>query len=330
MQIIKRNGDKVAFDVNKISIAIQKAMAETKVGVDLHLANKIARETEEFFVQNDITPTVEEASDMAEELLANEGRFDAAKRYILYREERRELRKKPWPMNELQRDIYENKYRSGNETFEEFIYRTSGNNAEVGKALRNREFVFAGRILAGRGLDRNVTLSNCYVLQQPEDNIESIFDVAKQSARTYSYGGGVGFDISLLRPAGSPVNNSAESTSGPVSFMELYSTTTSIIGQKGRRGALMISMDVNHPDIEDFVNVKRDLSKVTSANISVRTDDNFFTEKSKRQEHILNLIARNNWEMGEPGMLFWDRVQEWHLLSEHPGYELHSTNPCGK
>ena len=92
----------------------------------------------------------------------------------------------------------------------------------------------------------------------------------------------------------------------------------------------MISMDVNHPDIEDFINVKRDLDKVTSANISVRTDDNFFMNVNERQEHVLNLIARNNWEMGEPGMLFWDKVQSWHLLSEHPGYVLWSTNPCGE
>lgn len=235
MQIIKRNGEKVTFDASKISIAIQKAMAETTKGVDKKLADKVAEDAKDYFEKAGLTPSVEDASDMAEELLAIEGRFDAARRYILYREERRELRNKPWPLNELQRDIYENKYRHENEEFGSFIQRTSGNNPEIAKVLRNREFIFAGRILAGRGLDRNVTLSNCYVLQQPQDNIESIFDVAKESARTYSFGGGVGFDISLLRPAGSPVNNSAESTSGPVSFMELYSTTTDIIGQKGRR-----------------------------------------------------------------------------------------------
>lgn len=235
MQIMKRNGVKVEFNANKISKAIQKAMAETDKGIDKELADKVAKDAEEFFIKSGTTPSVEDASDMAEELLAVEGRFDAAKCYILYREERKEIRNKLWPMNELQRDIYENKYRNKKESFGEFINRVSGNNEKVGKAIRNRDFIFAGRILAGRGLDKNVTLSNCYVLDSPEDNLESIFDVAKRSARTYSYGGGCGFDLSLLRPAGTPVNNSAETTSGPVSFMELYSTTTDIIGQRGRR-----------------------------------------------------------------------------------------------
>ena len=266
MQIMKRNGVKVEFNANKISKAIQKAMAETDKGIDKELADKVAKDAEEFFAKAGTTLSVEDASDMAEELLAVEGRFDAAKRYILYREERKEIRNKPWPMSELQRDIYENKYRNENESFGEFIKRVNGNNGKVGKAIRNRDFIFSGRILGGRGLNRNVTLSNCYVLPQPQDNIESIFDTAKESARTYSYGGGVGFDISLLRPAGSPVNNSAETTSGPVSFMELYSTTTDIIGQRGRRGALMLSMDVDHPDIIDFVSEKREIVKVTGAN----------------------------------------------------------------
>lgn len=331
MQIIKRNGQKVAFDNSKIVEAIKKAMAETEKGVDENVALKIAIDAEDYFVKNSMTPSVEEISDMAEELLAISGRFDAAKRYILYREERKEIRNKVWNMDELQRDIYENKYRGEKEEFGDFINRVSGSNNEVAKIVRNQDFLFAGRILAGRGLNRNVTLSNCYVLPQPQDNIESIFDTAKESARTYSYGGGVGFDISLLRPAGSPVNNSAETTSGPVSFMELYSTTTDIIGQRGRRGALMLSMDVDHSDIIDFINAKRDLEKVTSANISVRTNNRFFEEiHNARNEKILNELATSNWESGEPGMLYWDRVQQWHLLSEHPDYELWSTNPCGE
>lgn len=331
MQIMKRNGTTVDFDISKISLAIQKAMAETAKGVDQKLADKISKDARDYFLKLETVPTVEDASDMAEELLAIEGRFDASKRYILYREERREIRNKPWPMSELQRDIYENKYRSGNESFSEFIDRVSGNNAEVAKIIRNRDFIPAGRILAGRGLDRNVTLSNCYVLPQPKDNLESIFDLAKLSARTYSYGGGVGFDISLLRPTGSKVNNSAITTSGPVSFMPLYSMTTEIIGQRGRRGALMLSMDVDHLDILDFINVKNDLNAVTSANISVRTNDKFFNSiQEDKNQNILDAIAESNWKSGEPGMLFWDKVQNWHLLQHHPAYLLFATNPCGE
>lgn len=331
MLIKKRNGQEVEFDTSKIIRAIEKAMAETDKGVDSNLSKLIASDTQSYYKGVDKIPTVEEISDMAEELLAVGGRFDAAKRYILYREERKEIRNKPWPMSELQRDIYENKYRHGNESFEEFINRVSGNNDKVAKIIRNRDFIPAGRILAGRGLDRNVTLSNCYVLPQPQDNLESIFDAAKESARTYSYGGGVGFDISLLRPSGSPVNNSALSTSGPVSFMELYSLTTEIIGQKGRRGALMLSMDVDHADIINFINVKRDLDKVTSANISVRFNDKFFEEiNSPKNQQIINEIAKSNWQSGEPGSLYWDRVKNWHLLQHHSEYVMTSTNPCGE
>src|SRR5699024_9832713 len=126
-----------------------------------------------------------------------------ARSYILYREERAAKREIGWELTELQADIYENKYRYRDESFKEFLNRVSGNNLEVRKLIECQRFLFAGRILAGRGLShlgRNVTLSNCYVLPQPEDNIESIFDVSKYMARTYSYGGGVGTDLSLLRP----------------------------------------------------------------------------------------------------------------------------------
>ena len=113
-------------------------------------------------------------------------------------------------------------------------------------ADREKRFLFGGRILSNRGLEnqgRKVSLSNCYVVTPPEDNIESIFECAKKLARTYSYGGGCGVDISGLAPRGAKINNAAKETSGAVSFMELYSLVTELIGQNGRRGALMISID---------------------------------------------------------------------------------------
>ena len=331
MKVIKRNGDLVEFENDKISKAIMKAMDETEIGVDFPLAMRISCRVYDRCFEEEIIPTVEEIQDMIEELLAENGRFDVAKRYILYRNERTALRNKTWDMTELQKDIYENKYRFENETFNEFIERVSGGNSEVGKAIRNKDFIFAGRILAGRGLNRNVTLSNCYVLPQPEDNLESIFDTAKESARTYSYGGGVGFDISKLRPNGSKVNNSALTTSGAVSFMELFSTTTGLIGQRGRRGALMISMDIDHQDILEFIHSKRDLDKVTNANISIRSNDKFFHNLDKLEnQEIIREMATSNWQSGEPGMLYWDRVQRGHLLQYHPEYIMTSTNPCGE
>ena len=329
MKIIKRNGKIEEFFTDKIVNAITKAMDETEKGIDFQLALQIAQTIQKSYIQ--IFPTVEDVQDDIEELLAKNDRFDVAKRYVLYREERHTLRNKGWEMTDLQRDIYEQKYRYEKEDFNGFITRVSGGNDDIGKAIRNKDFIFAGRILAGRGLDRNVTLSNCYVLPQPEDNLESIFDTAKEMARTYSYGGGVGLDISLLRQKGAKVNNSALTTSGAVSFMDLYSMTTGLIGQKGRRGALMVSMDVDHPDIMDFINVKRDLDKVTSANISVRFNDKFFQNiDDEKNSKIFHEVAVTNWESGEAGALFWNKVQSYHMLQYHPLYRLFSTNPCGE
>ena len=122
--------------------------------------------------------------------------------------------------------------------------------------LEDFKFVPGGRILFGAGSNHKATLLNCYYIPIKQDSIEGIYDTAKEMAKTYSYGGGVGIDISMLRPKGSAVNNSARFSTGSTSFMELYSVTTGIIGQTGRRGALMITLDVTHPDVEDFVTIK--------------------------------------------------------------------------
>lgn len=199
--------------------------------------------------------------------------------------------------------------------------------------------------------DIKTTYSNCYVLSAPEDNLESIFDCNKKLARTYSYGGGVGIDLSKLAPSGAKVRNAAKESSGAVSFMDLFSMTTGLISQNGRRGALMISMSCDHPDIEEFIDVKRDLQRVTKANISVRASDAFmqaaknnedytlsFTreetgeviEKKVNARDVLMKLAYNNWDMGEPGILFWDRISNWNLLSEFPDFEYAGTNPCAE
>ena len=140
--------------------------------------------------------------------------------------------------NQLGRDIWEKKYRYNNESFPEWIDRVSGGDSEVAELIEDKKFLFGGRILSNRGLDKygeKITLSNCYVITPPDDSIESIFDCAKKLARTYSYGGGCGVDLSKLAPRGAKVNNTAKSTSGSVSFMDLYSLVTGLICQNGRR-----------------------------------------------------------------------------------------------
>ena len=355
MKILKRNGaDLVDFDKKKIVIAVVKAMSETEKGVDEDLAWSIAEEIEGKFKESDIVPTVESVSDRVEELLAEYGRFDASRTYILYRNERKRLREKGWEMTDLQRDIYEKKYRYNNETFEEFLDRVSGGNEKIKKLMKDKKFIPAGRILAGRGLNEEgykVCYSNCFVVTPPEDNLESIFDTAKKMARTFSYGGGCGTNLGNLRPKNAKVNNAARSTTGAVSFADLYSLTTGLIGQAARRGALMLSLPVSHPDLIEFINLKTDLDRVTKANISVMVTDEFMKAvqnddewimkfevkdtgevitKKARARDIMRLIAKNNWNVAEPGVLYWDRVEGWHLNSENPNFKYVSTNPCGE
>lgn len=256
--------------------------------------------------------------------------------------------------NQLGMDIWKNKYCQNGEDFEQWLERISGGNREIAQLIREKKFLFGGRILSNRGLEnqgRKVSLSNCYVVSPPEDNIESIFECAKKLARTYSYGGGCGVDISGLAPRGAKINNAAKETSGAVSFMELYSLVTELIGQNGRRGALMISIDCSHPDVEAFVDLKTDLNKVTKANISVRINREFMEavknnqmyrlhytreatgetiEKEINARELFRHIAEVNWDYGEPGALFWDRVCEWNLLSNTKEFQFAGVNPCAE
>lgn len=142
--------------------------------------------------------------------------------------------------NQLGIDIWQKKYQHNGESFDNWIDRVSNGNESVKKLILEKKFLPGGRILANRGIqkispDAKTTYSNCYVLDAPCDNLESIFDCAKNLARTYSYGGGVGIDISNLAPKGSKVRNAAKESSGAVSFMDLYSMVTGLIAQAGRR-----------------------------------------------------------------------------------------------
>jgi ribonucleoside-diphosphate reductase alpha chain len=214
--------------------------------------------------------------------------------------------------------------------------------------LGDFRFIPGGRILFGAGQSRRSTLLNCYYLPVKGDSIEAIFDFCREAARTYSFGGGVGTDISVLRPRGAPVNNSAVVSTGSVSFMELMSVTTGTIGQSGRRGALIITIRVDHPDVLDFVHVKRDLRKVTYANVSVTITDAFMEavesdaefelwfENEKANVHrkvrardVWAQLIRAAWESAEPGLIFWDQVKR-ESPTEYNGMEVHGFNPCSE
>ena len=256
-----------------------------------------------------------------------------------------------WLNNEdLPVTIWEKKYRNGNENFEQWLDRISGNDDEVKRLVKEKKFIFAGRILSNRGVkDRKITLSNCYVVTPPEDNLESIFEAGAKMARTFSYGGGCGLDVSKLRPRGAVVNNAAKSTSGATSFMDFYSYITGLIGQEGRRGATMLSMSCEHPDLIEFINLKSNLDTCTKANISVRVTDAFMKAVETNADFTLHyimedgskitktinardtfmLLAQRNWEMAEPGILYWDRIANYNLL-QNTGFEYAGVNPCAE
>ena len=195
------------------------------------------------------------------------------------------------------------------------------------------------------------SLSNCVVMPEIYDSYGGIFKTDQQLAQLFKRRCGVGIDISSLRPAGVSVSNAAGTTSGAVSFMERFSNTTREVAQNGRRGALMITMDIAHPDIESFVTIKQDLKKVTGANISVRLSDEFmhavennktFTlrwpieskeptiSKSIDARELWNTIIKCAHNTAEPGLIFWDRQHYYSTSSVYPEFKNISTNPCSE
>ena len=253
--------------------------------------------------------------------------------------------------NQLGIDIWNKKYKFENETFEEWLVRVSNGNEALIELIKEKKFLFGGRILSNRGLEKHgkkITFSNCYVLTTG-DSIEDIYQTCSDLARTFSYGGGVGVDISPLRAKGMTVNNASKQTTGACSFMDTFSQVTATIGQNGRRGALMLSLDCTHPELIDFINIKTDLEKVTKANISVRVSNDFMKavendedwtlffetdgdriEKVVKAKEVFELLCKNNWNFAEPGILFWDTIDNWNLLSNDDEFAYAGVNPCAE
>lgn len=257
-----------------------------------------------------------------------------------------------WLNNEsLPITIWKNKYQQDDESFEQWLNRVSGYDFEIKELIRKQKFIFAGRILSNRGITgRKLTYSNCYCLTPPQDSLESIFEAGTKLARTFSYGGGCGLDVSYLRPKNAPVNNAAKSTSGTTSFMDFYSYITGLIGQEGRRGATMISMSCEHPDLVEFINLKSNLDVCTKANISIRVNDAFMQAvendtsfmlhfelengnkitKEINAKEVFMLLAKRNWEMAEPGLLYWDRIASYNMLNNDKKFTYAGVNPCAE
>jgi len=213
-----------------------------------------------------------------------------------------------------------------------------------------------GSPMAGIGNPYQIaSLSNCFVIgnEGNSDSYGGIMKIDQEQVQLMKRRGGVGHDLSHIRPKGSPVKNSALTSTGIVPFMERYSNSTREVAQDGRRGALMLSVSINHPDSEDFIDAKLEQGKVTGANVSVRIDDEFmkavktsstYTQKypifssnpkfSKTIEanKIWKKIVHNAWKSAEPGILFWDTIINESVPDCYAdlGYKTVSTNPCGE
>ena len=211
------------------------------------------------------------------------------------------------------------------------------------------KFVPGGRVMHGAGREdarRRPTLSNCYVVPIEEDSLEGIYRCITESAMVYRTGGGVGTDLSTLRPEGAPVNATIDHSPGATAFMNLFSESTNTVSQAGRRGALMLTMRVDHPDIEKFITIKNDPRriKVQHANISVLITHEFMnavmhdsefelrwggnTYRKVKARELWHKIIKNAHASAEPGIIFWDTMRDYHNVEY--ANPLTSTNPCGE
>ena len=211
-----------------------------------------------------------------------------------------------------------------------------------------------GSPMAGIGNPYQISsLSNCFVIGNPADSYGGIIRTDEEQVQLMKRRGGVGHDLSHIRPKGSPVMNSALSSTGVVPFMERYSNSTREVAQDGRRGALMLTISSKHPDAEDFIDAKMEAGKVTGANVSVRIDDDFMRAALSGKKYVQqypvdsaqpkftkeidaaqlwNKIIYNAWKSAEPGILFWDTVIRESVPDCYAdlGYRTISTNPCGE
>ncbi|HOX81125.1 MAG TPA: adenosylcobalamin-dependent ribonucleoside-diphosphate reductase, partial [Bacteroidales bacterium] len=231
------------------------------------------------------------------------------------------------------------------------------NKEEIYELLKQFRYIIPqGSPMAGIGNNIQLgSLSNCFVIGQekPADSYGGIMRIDQEQVQLMKRRGGVGHDLSHIRPKGSPVKNTALSSTGIVPFMERYSNSTREVAQDGRRGALMLTISVKHPDVEDFIDAKLEAGKVTGANISVKLTDEFMEAVKNNREYVHQFpidaekpsftktvyarqlwdkIIHNAWKSAEPGILFWDTIIRESIPDCYAdyGFRTISTNPCGE
>ena len=250
--------------------------------------------------------------------------------------------------NKLSLDIWSNKYRFEDETFEAWLDRVSGGNNDIKRLIREKKFLFGGRTLANRGVPNSGSFSNCYSIGYVPDSLNGIMDVAHKIAMTFKAQGGQGLSLSKIRPKGSLIAGQYPSD-GIVPFMNIFNTVTESVSQGGsRKGALMMSIDVWHPEAETFIKIKEDLNKINKANLSVQVDNDFMEHvlagSDQLVEHksvlgdlytinptrIFNTICESAWRSAEPGILFVNRLRNYNVMEFVDDYQIETTNPCGR
>ena len=213
------------------------------------------------------------------------------------------------------------------------------------EAIADLRFIPAGRVLAGAGTNRSVTLFNCFVMGTIPDSLDGIFEHLKGAALTMQQGGGVGMDFSTIRPAGSPVHGVGADASGPLSFMDCWDSMCRTVHSAGqRRGAMMGCLRIDHPDIETFIDAKRDRTHLRNFNLSVLVPDAFMsalgsddewplvfagqTARTVRAGELWDKLMRATYDAAEPGVIFIDRVNQQNNLAHCE--TISASNPCGE
>lgn len=350
MLVIKRNGEREVFDEAKIAKAMRGTFRELEQEIEELLLYEMALEIKAAYKEADLKEVeVESIQDDVELMLMQRGYYNPARAFIKYRENKAIARRNPWEDNDERQDLILQKYLIEGETKKDFIERIAFGNTRLEKIFRNREGIWGGRILYAVGREGNITGSNCYVAKDPEDSLLDIYRADYHIARTYSYGGGQGMNLSNLRPKGAKVNNSSNTTPGVMTFAEKYSHTTLNTQQESRRGALMLVLNIDHPDVIDFITAKLDLTKIEGANISLAITDEFMKawindedwemsfetrheiiKKTAKARDLMELVSYAAHTMGDPGVIFIDNINNYHLLSEYDEVKFTATNPCGE
>ena len=254
-------------------------------------------------------------------------------------------------------DIWKNKYRENDESFDEWLDRVSGGNYELKMLILDQKFLFGGRTLSNRGTNKKGSFSNCYSRGFVEDNLEDLMQANTDIAKTFKAQGGQGISLSKIRPRGCDINNGQFKSDGIIPFMEIYNRTTQSISQGGsRKGALIMSLDIWHKEAEDFIKIKSEnAERINKANLSLEIDDEFMkcvhdyyahgiervvkVEKEYEGNKIeyevtpiklYKLMMQKAYDWAEPGCIFTDRFRNYNLMQFCDDYQIETCNPCGE